>query len=149
MCTKNVNMTDAKNIAMQCQQIFQSHAKIKMRIIIDGLDLQCAWSENGCIPGSQLSASAEQVVPRKSYWCNWAMGTMTDIGRRNPHQERCQLSTIRYVNCQHEGCMAYVHQFCQHDWLEKHCYAVPTYLPIFCRNYTDIYSRWVMFIELF
>ena len=64
------------------------------------------WSENGCIPGSQLIAtapqhfiprqprreegqvadaaqrrtvdrrpSAKQVVPRRSYWCDWAMGS--------------------------------------------------------------------------
>jgi hypothetical protein len=40
MCTKNVNMTGAKNIVMQCQQIFQSYAEITMIIIGDGLDLE-------------------------------------------------------------------------------------------------------------
>ena len=90
------------------------------------------------------SAEEEQVV-RRSYCCDWDMGTMSQFGRDKPHQERCQFSTIRYVNCQHEGCMAYVHQFCQHDWLERHCYAVPTNLPIFCRNHTESYRKWVRF----
>ena len=102
-------------------------------------------SKNRGIPGSQLSASTEQVVPRRKYWCDWAMVTMTMIGNYNPHQEHCQFSTIWYVNCQHEGCMAYVHQFCQHDWLERHCYAVPTNLPFFCRNHTESYGKWVRF----
>ena len=77
------------------------------------------------------------------------MGTKMHIGNRNrnrnPHQECCQLSHIRYVNCQHEGCQAYVHQFCQRDWLKQHCYAVPNNLPIFCRNHTESYGRWVRF----
>jgi hypothetical protein len=89
--------------------------------------------------------SAEQVILRRSYWCDWAMETMTHIGMHNPHQECCQMSSIRHVNCQHEGCMAHVHQLCQHDWLQQHCYAVPTNLPIFCRNHTDSYTRWVRF----
>ena len=42
MCTKNVNDNGAHNIVMQCQKIF--HAKITMRIIIDGLDLPCVKS---------------------------------------------------------------------------------------------------------
>ena len=133
-------------------------------------------SENECIPGSKLSATAPQFIPRqtrreegqvadtaqwvtldsrpsaeeeqverRSFWCEKAMGTMTMIGRTNPHQERCRLSTIRYINCQHEGYMAYVHQFCQHDWLERHRYAVPNNLPIFCQNHTENYMRWVRF----
>ena len=40
MCKKNVNKNGAQNIVMQCQKIFQSYAKITVRIIIDGLDLE-------------------------------------------------------------------------------------------------------------
>ena len=40
MCTKNVNKNGAHNIVMQCQKIFKSYAKITMRIIGDGLDLE-------------------------------------------------------------------------------------------------------------
>ena len=40
MCTKHVNENGAQNIVIQCQKIFQSYAKITMRIIIDGLDLE-------------------------------------------------------------------------------------------------------------
>ena len=40
MCTKNVNDNGAHDIDMQCQKIFQSYAKITMRIIGDGLDLK-------------------------------------------------------------------------------------------------------------
>jgi hypothetical protein len=40
-------------------------------------------------------------------------------GRRNPHQECCVFSHIRYVTCQHEGCTKYVHQLCQRDWLKN------------------------------
>ena len=53
-----------------------------------------------------MRPSAEQVIPRRSYWCDWAMGTMTHIGNRNPHQEYCHFFSLKYVNCQHEGCMA-------------------------------------------
>ena len=71
------------------------------------------------------------------------MGTMTYNGLHNPHQECCHMSSIRYVTCQHEGCTAYVHQFCQHDWLEQHCYEVPTNLPPVCRDHTESYGLWV------
>ena len=40
MCTKNVKKNAAQNIVMQCQMIFQYYAKITMRIIGDGLDLE-------------------------------------------------------------------------------------------------------------
>ena len=40
MCTKNVNNNGAHDIVMLCQKIFQSYAKITLRIIGDGLDLQ-------------------------------------------------------------------------------------------------------------
>ena len=41
---KNVNENGAQNIVMQCQKIFQSYAKITMRIIGDTLDLKHAKS---------------------------------------------------------------------------------------------------------
>ena len=40
MCTKIVNKNGEQNIVLQCQKIFQSYAKITMRIIGDGLDLE-------------------------------------------------------------------------------------------------------------
>ena len=40
MCTNFVNKTGAKDIIMQCQKIVQSYAKITMRIIGDGFDLE-------------------------------------------------------------------------------------------------------------
>ena len=87
--------------------------------------------------------SAEQMVPRRSYWCKWANGTMPYNGRSNPHQECCHMSSRRYVNCQHERCTAYVHQFFQHDWLQQHNYAVPNNLPFFCQDHTESYGKWV------
>ncbi len=101
------------------------------------------WSENGTIP--MQPGQLTYRVPRKEFWCNWAMGTMTFISRRNPHQECCHMSSFRYVTCQHEGCAAYVHKFCQHDWLKQHCYEVPANLPTFCRDHTESYGLWVKF----
>ena len=100
-------------------------------------------SENVAIPmqPNQLT----DRVPRKEIWCDWAMGSMMHIGRRNPHQECCQFSHMRYVKCQYEGCLAYVHKFCQLDWLKEHGYEVPTNLPTFCRDHTESYGLWVKF----
>ena len=86
-------------------------------------------SENGTIPFQPFQLT--DIVPRKEFLCNWAMGTMTYNGSRNPHQEFCGMSSRRYVACKYEGCMAYVHQFCQHDWLQQYDYAVPANLPFF------------------
>ena len=99
---------------------------------------EITWSENGTIPFQSFQLTDR--VPRKEFWCNWAMGTKTYIGRRNPHQECCHMSSVRYVTCQHEGCTVYVHKFCQHDWLKEHCYAVPANLPISCRDHTESYG---------
>ncbi len=101
------------------------------------------WSENGTIP--LQPGKLTDRVPINKFWCDWAMGTMTNNGRRNPHQECCHMSLLRYVTCQHEGCTAYVHKFCQHDWLKQHCYEVPTNLPTFCRDHTESYGLWVRF----
>ena len=84
-------------------------------------------------------------VPRKDFWCDWAMGNKRYNGLSNPHQECCHMSSRRYVTCQHEGCKTYVHQFCQHDWLKQHCYTVPANLPIFCRDHTESYELRVRF----
>ena len=70
---------------------------------------------------------------------------MMHIGSRKPLQECCHMSPFIYVNCQHEECMAYVHQFFQHDWLRVHCYEVPTNLPTFYQNHAESYTRWVRF----
>ena len=94
MCTKNVNKNGARNIGMQCQKIFQSYAEITMRQkrFVRFNAGEIPWLENRGIPGSQLSASTERVVPRKNFWCDWAMVTLTIIGNCNPNQERCQFS---------------------------------------------------------
>jgi hypothetical protein len=84
-------------------------------------------------------------VPITTFWCDWAMGTQMTSGRHNPHQECCVFSHIRYETCQHEGCLAYVHQLCQRDWLTQHGYEVPTSLPTFCRDHTESYGLWVQF----
>jgi hypothetical protein len=100
-------------------------------------------SENGTIP--MQPGKLTDRVPRKGFWCDWAMGTMMDNGRRNPHQECCVFSHIRYIKCQHEGCTEYVHQLCQRDWLTKHGYEVPTDLPTYCHDHTESYGSWVRF----
>ncbi len=86
-------------------------------------------------------------VPRKEFWCDWAMGTMTFIGRRNPHQACCHTSSFRYVTCQHEGCTAHVHKYCQHEWLKQHCYEVPTNLPTYCCDHTERYGLWKQYSQ--
>ena len=101
------------------------------------------WSENGTIP--MQPGQLTDRVSRKEFWCNLAMGTMKNNGRRNPHQECCVFSHIRYVTCQHEGCTKYVHQLCQRDWLKEHCYAVPTNLPTLCHDHTESYELWVKY----
>ena len=40
MRTKNINDNGAQDIVMKCQKIFQSYAKITMRIIGDKLNLE-------------------------------------------------------------------------------------------------------------
>ena len=101
------------------------------------------WSENGTIPMQPWELTNR--VPRKEFLCNWAMGTKMQNGHSNPNQECCIFSHIRYVTCQHEGCMAYVHKICQHDWLKQHDYEVPTNLPTSCHDHTESYGLWVKF----
>ena len=53
---------------------------------------------------------------------------------------------MRYVTCQHVGCLAYVHQLCQRDWLTRHGYEVPTDLPTYCHNHTENFGLWFRFM---
>ncbi len=67
-----------------------------------------------------LHEEATNELASSSGWCDWAMGTISDSGCQNPHQERCFLSWNPRMlkDCDFKECRAWVHRLCQDDWLE-------------------------------
>jgi hypothetical protein len=81
----------------------------------------------------------------QSAFCNWAMGTMSDTGINNQHKERCIRHSyqIQLRQSEHEGYNKRVHQLCQEDWLQFHCY--PLEDKLYCPQHSEHYGKWVRF----
>ena len=87
----------------------------------------------------------EMSMDDQSVFCDWAMGTMSDTGINNRHEERCICHSyhIQLRQCEHEGCNKRVHQLCQDDWLERHDY--PHEDKYYCPQHNMHYVKWVRF----
>ncbi len=75
------------------------------------------------------------------------MGTISDSGCQNPHQERCFLSRNPRMlkDYDFEECRAWVHRLCQDDWLEQHEYKAAANGLLFCREHNQCDQKWVQF----
>jgi hypothetical protein len=87
----------------------------------------------------------EMSMDDQSVFCDWAMGTMSDTGINNRHEERCICHSyhIQLRQCEHEGCNKRVHQLCQDDWLQRHMY--PPEDKCYCPQHNTHYVKWVRF----
>ena len=87
----------------------------------------------------------EMSMDDQSVFCDWAMGTMSDTGINNRHEERCICHSyhIQLRQCEHEGCNKRVHQLCQDDWLQRHMY--PPEDKFYCPQHNTHYVKWVRF----
>jgi hypothetical protein len=71
------------------------------------------------------------------FFCDWAMGKMSESCYNNPHQERCVgkmcgAKMSKMLHCAPEVCEVRVHSICQIDRLKQHCLEVNHDDPIFC-----------------
>ncbi len=83
-------------------------------------------------------------LPIMFFFCDWAMGTMSEGVYNNPHQERCvgrKLggSLSKMLHNAHEGCEVKVHRFCLIDWLHQHYLEVNHDDTFFCRQHNECY----------
>ncbi len=73
------------------------------------------------------------------------MGTMSDTGINNRHEERCICHSypVQLRQFEHEGCNKRLHYLCQDNWLERHCY--PPEDKYYCPQHSEHYVKWVRF----
>jgi hypothetical protein len=108
----------------------------------------CRIEANDIIRNEGRTTSPEtikMIMDDQSTFCDWAMGTMSDTGINNRHKERCKCHSyhIQLRQCEHEGCNKRVHQLCQEDWLQRHCY--PPEDKLYCPQHNKHYVKWVRF----
>ncbi len=100
---------------------------------------------------STKMARATQVtleLPIFFFFCDWAMGSMSEGIYNTPHQERCVArglggSISEMLPWAHKGCTVRVHRLCKIDWLRQHDLEIVYNDPFFCRQHNECYQNYV------